>query len=287
MKAIQHIMAGAKRPGKTFRFMSIVMNAGIRKLPARPQLKGGQMFKRLFIVSALIVLFESPVFAEAGQIFPQFPDGRFSDGYYYSSTLQILNPSSNTSVECTLLFRGVKPSIIDIAGNQTTADAFTITMAPGESDVLRTTGEAPFQAGYLTLQCSGTVSAIVMYTYHNPAGIPLSGAAVFPSSQGNHSVFVADQRNGARLGIAINNDSDVLMRILVEARSSVSELVSAQSIIIPPRASVAQFIDQFLVLAPDFVGQIHLTADSDKLSAIGFRYSGHIFATIPPSTYQR
>jgi len=217
-------------------------------------------------------------------VFPQFVDGRLPDGTFYTSTLMVSNPSDLTAASCAIIFRGLRPTMKDTAGNVTSADAFTIEIEAGQGDVLTTPGSAEFRSGYVTIQCEQPIDAVVLYALHGPSGITMSEAAVLSAGQSSLSQLVADQRNGARLGVALNNDSDRPVIVRMKATSYSEAMNGSYSLTIPPRSTVSRFVDEVVALPADFVGQILVESGSDKITVMGFRFAGLAFSTIPANS---
>src|SRR5262245_34121264 len=117
----------------------------------------------LFVVSLTLILL-APARANAQNevpsrylatyhIFPQFADGRLSDGSYYRTTLTVSNPSDIVGTDCTVQLRGVTlPGF-----------ALNYSMPPGGWIISSTSGAQNFQSGYATLDCSTNVEPQLMY----------------------------------------------------------------------------------------------------------------------------
>jgi hypothetical protein len=235
---------------------------------------------------ALLVFFLSTLsvvgLAQTKRVIPQFADGRFQDGSYYTSTLQLLNGSEVTA-DCTVILNGVRPTITDSQGNLTVADAFTITLEPGGSEILGTTGAASFHSGYVTLECTSPVTSLVLYAYHDSTGTPMAQASTFSSTPETSLRFVVDQRSGARLGIAVNNDSNAKMALLVEAFDTMGQPVATRTLELTARTTLARFVDELLPLDAGFVGHVRFSSDGHSFTALGLRYQGSSFTSIPAS----
>jgi hypothetical protein len=206
--------------------------------------------------------------ASTYHVFPQFADGQLSDGTFYRTTLMISNPSSNASANCTLLLRGL------------TVPGFGLNYALGPNGwtIASTTGTQGPQTGYATLQCSASVEAQLLYSYYLSNGTKLSEATVFSSLPASNVSVVADQREGAQLGIAIANDSDQSVTYTIGVGDAKSTLTLA------PRSSTAKFINQLVAGIPaDSLGVVQVSSSNGAASVIGLRFTGRIFTTIPES----
>jgi pseudomonalisin len=207
--------------------------------------------------------------ASTYHVFPQFADGRNTDGTYYRTTLMISNPSANGSAKCTLQLRGL------------TVPGFgpTYSLGPSGWTIASTNGSQPFQSGFATLQCDTKVEAQLLYSYYLSNGTKLSEATVFSSPPGATAWVVADQREGAQLGLAIANDSDQSVTYTISMGGTSTPLT------LGPRSSTAKFINQFLPGIPaGNLGIVQVSSSNGTASVIGLRYSGAVFTTIPEST---
>jgi hypothetical protein len=123
-------------------------------------------------------------------VFAQFADGTFSDGPYYRSTITV-SSDSQTATNCTATLHGLS---VDGFGDGTRR---TFTVASGGWNIYRTPGSQNYRGGYVTLNCSASVTAQVLYSFFSSSGIVLSEATVFSSPPASYAQLLADQRNGA------------------------------------------------------------------------------------------
>jgi peptidyl-Asp metalloendopeptidase len=205
-------------------------------------------------------------------VFPQFADGRFSDGTYYRTSRLYLNPSSTLTADCMERLRG------------TTTTTSPFTLAASTSIVGRTSGTQTFQSGYATLSCTGTsVYAQAVYSLYTPNGIKASEATVFSSPSVARSQILADNREGARVGIAIANDSDQVNTYTITAYDSNGAVVGSASKTLQARTSTADFVDNFITGIPaNYYGQVIVESTTGgTVSVIGLRFTGAAFTTIP------
>ena len=208
--------------------------------------------------------------ANTYHVFPQFADGRFSDGSYYRTTLMISNPSATAGSNCTLQLRGL--TIPSLPTNYSmSASGWVIQSTPGTQ---------PLQTGYASLQCSNNVEAQLLYSYYSSSGVKLSEATVFSSPSASIVKVIADERESAHLGLAIANDSDQAVTYTISATNAISK----GAVTLQPRTSVARFLSEFVPGLPsNSVGIVTVGGSSGKASIIGLRYTGNIFTTIPES----
>jgi hypothetical protein len=232
-------------------------------------------------VAVLFTLFLAvPGFAQLDDfhMFPQFADGNYGPNtYYFKSTLYILGRSATApATTCDLNLRGMTANFESGASGSN----FNITVPVGGYIIARTTGTQPIQSGYATLSCSAKVYASLVFTYFYPNGTKVSEATVFSSSENSGDTrMVFDHTNGARLGIAIANDTDLTQTYNIVLTGSFGTVNAIHPV--APRRSLVGFIDDLVPgLPPDAVGVMTIVASADHY-VIGLRFTGGIFTTVP------
>ena len=92
--------------------------------------------------------------------------------------------------------------------------------------------------------------------------------------------LIVDQRDGAQLGIAIANNSDA--QKIYDVVLSANGVTRSGSVTIPARTSVSRFLNELLTAPDNAVGTVTLRSrDDSDFSAIGLRFTGWVFTTIP------
>jgi hypothetical protein len=210
--------------------------------------------------------------ANSYHVFPQFADGRFSDGSYYRTTRIYSNPSATATVSCTTQLRGMTTD-----GNS----SFSGNLSPGGTIVAPTNGTQTFQSGYATMQCSGLVDAQVLYSFYSSTGAKLSEATVFSSPSSKTVQILADSRGGAEVGLAISNDSDQTNTYTIVVGDVNGNLVGTATQTLGPRSSIAKFVNEFVTLPANHYGQVIVSSSTGTASVIGLRFTGSVFTTIP------
>ena len=210
----------------------------------------------------------------AYHVFPQFADGKFSDGTFYRTTRMYINPGPSGTADCTTQLRGVTTNNIN---------RFTGSLPPANFIVSSTAGtQIPLQSGYATMQCAGApVDAQALYSFYAPNGAKLSEATVFSSPSAKTVQILSDGREGAQVGLAIANDSDQTNTYRISVYDVNGALVGSTTQDLGPRAAVAKFVNQFVALPPNHYGQVIVSSDTGTASIIGLRYTGNVFTTIP------
>jgi hypothetical protein len=130
------------------------------------------------------------------------------------------------------------------------------------------------------MQCSSNVDAQVLYSFYAANGVKLSEAAVFSSPPGQAVQILADNRDGAQVGLAITNDSDQANTYTISAYDANGSVVGSRALQLGPRSSEAKFVSQFVTLPPNYVGPV-VVSGTGPVSILGLRYTGQTFTTIP------
>jgi hypothetical protein len=212
-------------------------------------------------------------------VFPQIADGYFADGSYYRSTLMVSNAFSLTPADCALQLYGLTARL----GSMGLHDSFPITV-PGNYGwaYLRTGADQTLKTGYATLTCSTYVYAEILYSFYASDGSKLSEATVFSSGPGFQLRLIADQTEGAKLGIAIANNSDISQNVTVTVTSDSDAAVGSATITIPARSSIAKFADELIPSSVNRLCRVTIQSpDYADFYVIGLRFTGRAFTTIP------
>lgn len=211
-------------------------------------------------------------------VFPQVADGGFEDGTFYRSTLMVLPGFEGDAAQCTLTLYGMTAAFPGGASGS----SFPISVPAGGSVAMQTTGSQPFQGGYGTLSCNVNVFATLLYSLYISGGAKYSEATVFSSSESVKARLIADEREGARLGIAVANNTDSPQSYIVTYTGSGFN-VSA-TLAVPARRAVAKFLDEIMSAPAGSTGVVTITSPTlSNFSVIGLRFTGGVFTTIPPS----
>jgi hypothetical protein len=163
-----------------------------------------------------------------------------------------------------------------------TTSSLAISVPAGGSTAIQTSGVQDYQGGYGTLSCNMNVFANVLYTFYNPAGAKVGETTVFSAGESVKSRFIADHREGARLGLAIANNTDSNQGYLVTYAAPGVNL--SATIAVPARRSLAKFLDEVMQVPADSVGVVTITSPTlSNFSVVGLRFTGGVFTTIPAS----
>lgn len=222
------------------------------------------------------------------QVFPQIVDG-FNGSVSYKMSISIQNAFLSTSADCSLRTYGLNLSLqgpipdSQIFGPLST---FSISVPAGGWSHLHSTGLQPIASGYATLTCSSLVYAHASYSlYANDSVNPtkLGEATVFSSTESFQRQFIADQTGGARLGIAIANNTDIAHDYKFTVFSPTGATIGTATVHVPGRSSLPKFLDEIVTGGTsNQITFVQIQAvDFSQFSAIGLRFTGSIFSTVP------
>jgi hypothetical protein len=253
------------------------------------------MPKRIILLMAMICLGSERGLAQSSpgdgrstqHIFPQFADGKFSDGSYYRSTVGLTAATSDSGTCSARLFGSPGITIQSSSGTPIVLGTLTINSNAGLGGyfVGRSTGTAAFQSGFLTLICTTPHTAQVVYSYYTPEGVKLSEATVFSSPPGTRLQIFADQRDGAQLGLAVANTNSTPVTVgfatFVGGTSAGSSEVT-----IPASSNYVKFLNEIhSSYPPNQLGTV-IIQSTVPVAAIGLRFTGTAFTTIPVTVLQ-
>jgi hypothetical protein len=94
--------------------------------------------------------------------------------------------------------------------------------------------------------------------------------------------FLADQRRGSRLGIAITNPFSALTTYKISAIDMNGRLLHVSYANIAPGSAFTRFIDEFAALPADFSGPVLIEGGfGAEVYASGLKFTGDTFTAIP------
>jgi hypothetical protein len=257
-------------------------------------LRSKSVKKMLMLASYMILVFglAEPGKAQADgrnteHTFAQYADGRFFDGTYYRSTLLFTNPDSRSN-GCVFRTYGVVPEMRDEFGNTVVTDTLRFT-APGSSwSVISSTATQGFAAGAATLFCDYPVTAQVLFSFFASNGVKLSEATVFSSPRGRTVKIIADQREGARLGLALTGESGTIT-CEIAALNATGGNIGTVTVSVPSNGNVSRFLDELIPRTAGQIGTVTIrnVGSSLPVYVIGLRFTGTAFTTIPVTVLEQ
>lgn len=242
---------------------------------------------RILTLAALTLLLSLPLAAQTNvddnramnHVFAQMVDGKFPDGTSYRSTIMLTTDAE--AAGCTWKFYGLTVSGFMFRPDGTGLD---LAISPYHVFRLQTPGTQSFKSGYSTLTCNTPVTAQVIYSYLSESGKVLSEATVFSSPPATFAQIVLDVKPGTYLGIALVNDSDMPKAYYVVVQTGMQTIVT-----VPARGRISGFLNEWIPsLPPSYFGAVGIYATNptfrDDVYAIGLRYTGTAFTTLPATS---
>ena len=218
--------------------------------------------------------------ARLSLIFPQVADGSFSDGTFFRTTIALANERSDV-VNCHLILYGMDADFGAGRGS-----SFPLSV-PGYGVMsVRTTGAWQLQSGYATVGCDNYgISGHLTYATYDAFGTKISEATVFPTERESYRYsIIVDGGDGAHLGLAIANNTDLSRTYDFTLWDESGGTVSTGSATVPARSNSARFLDE-LISPPPASGIVYLleirSSDFSSFSMIGIRVTGSVFSTVP------
>jgi hypothetical protein len=254
------------------------------------------MNTRLIYLVVCLVLSARTAAAQSGfsSVFPQFADGKFGDGSFYRSTLIVQSYDSMGSQPCAFWTFGASAQRFTNASGQVlvpdTNNRLAFSLGSLRSQVFRSAGTNQLNTGFVGVGCNGALwNAFVLFTLYTPAGTKLGEATVFPShidSNAPAAHLMADQREGANLGIALANPDSRTGDFDLTIRNSQGVFVDKAFVSLPPYAQTAKFLTElFPSLPANFVGTVAILPRRQYAGpgvyAVGLRFTGQLFTTVP------
>ena len=243
------------------------------------------MVSKLLLCLVLSLTIVPSLFAQSAfHVFPQVADG-FSGPLTYQSSLMVRNASESAAVDCTLRLYGLRVTVLLLRRGTLVGpnSVFTLTFGGNAWAYLTTNGQQALATGYATLTCTGPVFAQMLYSLYN-GSTKLGEAAVFSTDEGPRSQLIADQTEGAHLGIAIANNTDAAHDYLITAFDTDGTMIGTATVRIGPRLSLPRFLDELLPASANTLASASIRAmDASSFSTIDLRFTGPVFATISPT----
>ena len=220
--------------------------------------------------------------AQHKYVFPQFV---FGGGW--ASTLMV--QASATPTTCTFSAQGRFLTMGHLSGNNISGTSIPLTFGMNEWTILKT---APPQgmavsSGMAVLDCSEEVSANTLFSLE--VGGSLVSEAVVQSPEeivSGESVaqFLADHRDGARFGVAVANPSNQPILVVVAVFDSAGQAIGNTAVDLQANDFRAFFVDELVTIPTGHTGQVVIAA-SGSFYAIGLRFTGLVFTTIPATVF--
>ena len=217
---------------------------------------------------------EPPITFEYRYVFPQFV---FGGGW--GSTLAVWAIGAGPTT-CRLTGGGrVLPRWQDISSSD--GREVMLNLDEGHSQTLWTGDTGSLSSGLALLECNDGVKTHVLISLASEEAT-ISEALVEPSEPARQVFFLADHRGGKRFGVALANPSDQTIEVMARINGLAEGAETEVEISIPPQEAKTFFLDELYDIPEDHYGWASMWSnDGRSLYAIGLRFTGQVFTTIP------
>jgi hypothetical protein len=228
---------------------------------------------RIIVLAAQVFICSTAFGQQSFHILPEIVDGVLPNGTNYKTTF-IIVPWGETEVPiCNVKLYGLSASVGGARSN-----SFTFNIPAGTYYVQQTIADQRFVSGYATVTCSHAVFTQAVLSAYSANGGKIAEATV-PSTEGdsnNKAKMIADQRSGARLAVAIANNTDIVRTYQLTV-GTLSGTVQ-----VPARSAVATFVDEILPASAHSLGLLQVqSTDFSGFGIVGLRFTGEVFTTMP------
>ena len=217
---------------------------------------------------------EPPITFEYKYVFPQFV---FGGGWGSTLTVWAIGDGPTT---CRLTGGGrVLPRWQDISSSD--GREVMLNLDEGHSQTLWTGDTGSLSSGLALLECNDGVKTHVLISLASEEAT-ISEALVEPSEPARQVFFLTDHRGGKRFGVALANPSDQTIEVMAGINGLAEGAETEVEISIPPQEAKAFFMDELYDIPENHHGWVSMWSnDGRSLYAIGLRFTGQVFTTIP------
>ena len=207
-------------------------------------------------------------------VFPQFV---FGGGWASTLTVWAIGDGPTT---CRLTAGGrVLPRWQDISSSD--GREVMLNLDEGHSQTLWTGDTGSLSSGLALLECNDGVKTHVLISLASEEAT-ISEALVEPSEPARQVFFLTDHRGGKRFGVALANPSDQTIEVMAGINGLAEGAETEVEISIPPQEAKAFFMDELYDIPENHHGWVSMWSnDGRSLYAIGLRFTGRVFTTIP------
>jgi hypothetical protein len=175
-------------------------------------------------------------------------------------------------------------NFLDEGGNNLTGgnNAFSVTLAPGESHKYVSVDDHPIGVGYAMVAANASVLGAAMFSLLDGGGNILAEAGVpMAIPLGKQAVFV-DTTNGFRTGVAVGNPNSNELLVHFELLSDTGQMIASTTRTLGGFTHIAIFSDELFPGQGPMVGRLQYYCTNPMVS-VALRFSPSIqFTTIPP-----
>src|SRR5262249_32042207 len=143
---------------------------------------------------------------------------------------------------CTLRLYGLTAGFAALAN----ADSMDFPLRANGFNFTKTSGVQTFQSGWASVDCSVEARVTITYSLYTASSQKISEATVFQNMGFNLARFVADQTEGARVGLALANQNPTDWNVTITINAIDGTVLGSVTVTIPARQSVSKFIDELV-----------------------------------------
>jgi sugar lactone lactonase YvrE len=241
--------------------------------------------KRNLIVHLILVcfgygVFQTPLFGQSVQYFPQVADGgRYVTTWYFAGL-----GTGRTSVKVELFTINGAP--LSLSTNFGRNSVFTFDIEKSGQTSLRTLGEGnSIQVGWAKINASRPVGATEIFRFFGSDGNLLSAAGVLSADPTTTATIIVTNSSSGPVkgtGIALANIGGSQNNLSLRAVNRDGILVAASGLSLDPGHQLAMFVDQFpgMENLTDFEGTLEISGSS-PFSAVTIECEGSEMSVIP------
>ena len=217
---------------------------------------------------------EPPITFDYEYVFPQFV---FGGGWESTLTVGSFGDGPTT---CRLTGGGrVLPRWQGISSSD--GREAMLNLGEGRFRILRTGNTGSLSSGLGLLECNKEVNTHMLISLAS-GGATISEALVEPSEPDRSVAFIVDHRGGSRFGVALANPYEQTVDVMVSINGLAEGAETEVEVSIPPQEAKAFFLDELYDIPKDHIGGVSMWSnDGRSLYAIGLRFTGLVFTTIP------
>jgi hypothetical protein len=216
------------------------------------------------------------------QIFPQFANGRIRDGSFRSSFLLTNNANSNITGAIEIRRSNGAELIVGFTNGQQ-GSRIPFSLAPGATELIESDGEGDLAAGFAWIDASGAVSASLIFSQLDAAGMPVLETGVCSPPALDSFTIPVDTMRGFNTGVAIvnagNHTANVSLRLINATGTPMGNPVI---LTLEPKRHIARFVSELFPEIPPLRGSIAISSNAD-VYAVALRLSHKTLTAFPVS----
>ncbi len=162
------------------------------------------------------------------------------------------------------------------------AASTVVTLQPGASTIIEGISSGNLQQGYVSTYLPPLVTGYGLFR-QSVAGIADQEAVVPLSGQGAGNLWFAyDETNGLVTAVAIVNTAPTAATVTVSVTDNNGNVIGSSTLpAIPPGNKIENVLNAYVSAITGTRGTVHFSVTGGGISAIGIRFNGAAFSSIP------